>query len=497
MLGTYLASRSSNLDCEVLIVGSGAGGSSVADVLTKAGLDVLMLEEGPVAYHKKTTNQIVEMIPRLWRSGGLTLALGAPPISYVEGRCVGGGTEINAAIIQKVPDNLLDIWADKYKIKEFGSEELKPYYDRAFDAVNASLAHGELGEPSNIIKKGAASLGWKISSLERAQDNCIGNNRCTTGCPSGAKQSMSITLLKDSIHRGMRLISQCRVSNVSSNKHGVFTVAHALDENNKKYKIKIKSKFIFICCGAVHTPVLLQRSGISKKAGKTFQLHPTFKVIAKFPQIVNADKNRLPLFAVTEFMPDIRLGGSVFTPAFFSTSLADDWISRKKLMKEYSYCGLYYAMIRGTGRGSVRVMPFLKDPIVTYKLSDNDWKNMKNAIKHLSKLMFSAGASEIYPSIRNHPAWTSLEEVHGEIDNASFQKKMINLMTIHLFSSCPMGEIEGQSVTNSFGKVKNTNNVFVADASLIPESPGVNPQATVMALAYRTAEKFLIHQGYR
>jgi choline dehydrogenase-like flavoprotein len=70
-------------------------------------------------------------------------------------------------------------------------------------------------------------------------------------------------------------------------------------------------------------------------------------------------------------------------------------------------------------------------------------------------------------------------------------KDRTNLMTIHLFSSCPMGEDARRCPVDSFGRVRGVAGLHVADGSLIPEAPGVNPQATIMALAYRCAEHAL------
>src|SRR5205823_9577621 len=204
MRGPHRISEGGTIDCDVLVVGSGAGGSAVADVLVGAGLDVLMVEEGPMAGPERAQPTATEAFPRLWRCGGLTAALGKPPVAYAEGRCVGGGTEINSAIFQRVPEELLECWAYKYVIESFQPSNLAPFYDRAFQAVNASLTPEPLGEPSEILRRGGEAMGWKVSALERAQKSCVGTNMCSTGCPTGGKRSMSVTLLPAALARGMR-----------------------------------------------------------------------------------------------------------------------------------------------------------------------------------------------------------------------------------------------------------------------------------------------------
>tara|TARA_B100000953_G_scaffold277276_1_gene251999 strand:- start:231 stop:734 length:504 start_codon:yes stop_codon:yes gene_type:complete len=164
-------------------------------------------------------------------------------------------------------------------------------------------------------------------------------------------------------------------------------------------------------------------------------------------------------------------------------------------MRKYKYCGIYYAMIRGTGKGRIRVMPFSPNPFVSYELSQGDWKNMALCTKYLAEIMFAAGAEQVFPSIESHQSWRNMDEVNEETKNHNFPKTKTYLSTIHLFSSCPLGENRNLSnplcVTDSFGKLHDYENIFVADASIIPEAPGVNPQATVMGLAYRVADAFL------
>ena len=68
---------------------------------------------------------------------------------------------------------------------------------------------------------------------------------------------------------------------------------------------------------------------------------------------------------------------------------------------------------------------------------------------------------------------------------------LASLMTIHLFSSCPMGENRSQCAADSFGRVHDLKNLYLADASLLCTAPGVNPQGSIMALARRNALHFL------
>lgn len=484
--------QNKSLDCDILIVGSGAGGSIIASVLTQAGLDVLMVEEGPYIDAKHAPKYADEGIRKLWRNSGLTVALGKTPIAYAEGLCVGGGTEINSAIFQRTPDELIEEWARKYKIKEFTPSILAPYYDRVAKILNASLTPPPLGEASDILKRAGNRMGWKVIELERSQRGCVSTNRCASTCPTGAKQTMTSTLIPRAITKGMRLISNCKIFKLIS-KDKVILGAQAIHKDkNQTYKIHIKAKSVFLCGGAISTPTILQRSGIKTKAPYVLRMHPTIKMLCLFDHEINAHLSQLPLYAITEFMPDIRLGGSLFGPGYFGMSVAEDWEQRQHLLPQWKNCAIYYAMIRGKGKGKIFSIPFLNNPIVTYNLDAEDWNNLNFGITKLGQAMITAGAKKVYPSISHHSGWGSVKECN-EFSDTGLPHNKTNLMTIHLFSSCPPGENQDLCVTDSFGRLSAMSNLFIADASQIPEAPGVNPQATIMALAYRIAENFLLN----
>ena len=489
--GPHRLAQASTIDCEVLIVGSGAGGAVIADVLTRAGRDVVMIEEGPYIDHENAPSSVPQSVSRLWRNGGITVAMGTPPIAYAEGRCVGGSTEINSAIFQRTPGELLDRWGADYHIDDFGESALRPYYEYAESIVNASITAPPFGAVSEVLEQGARKLGWQVETLARAQRECVGTNLCAAACPTGGKQSMTATLIPAALARGLRLIAQCRARRLwrdGGRVLGVKAVAH--DVYGTHYIVTIRARTVFLCAGAIHTPALLQRSGIRDNVGTQLRLHPTIRLLALFDRELDAHLSRLPLYAVTEFMPEQRFGGSFFLPGFFGMSLAEDWPQRAWLLPHWRRCGSYYAMVRSHGSGTVRSLPVGTEPLVRYQLDDRDWRNLGQGAARLARLLFAAGATHVYPSVSGHAGWTDASQC-DEWMETDLPRKRTNLMSIHLFGSCVPGADRARCATDSYGRVYEMDNLIVADASQIPEAPGVNPQATVMALARRAAEAYL------
>lgn len=303
---------------------------------------------------------------------------------------------------------------------------------------------------------------------------------------------MTQSIIPRAAAQGLKVLPDCRVLRINTQGRRAQSVtARVVSDNGKSRTIKISAtRAIFLCAGAIHSPVILQRSGIfDRRIGQTLRMHPTVRVIAQFKDRVNAFNNRLPLNAVSQFMPEQRIGGSILTPAMFGLALNEDWHLRSHLLDDAERCASYYAMCRPEGVGTISSIPGLRDPIVRFGLTDGDWRKLTEGLMRLCRVLFAAGAEQIFPSIKGHSGWTSEAAATAELQDR-LDPKQTHLMSIHLFSSAAIGE-HNQCGVDSYGRVKSWDNIFVADASLIPEATGVNPQGTVMALAARAADAYL------
>lgn len=485
--GDLRALNAARIETDVLIIGSGAGGSTVAATAAELGYAVLVLEEGPYVPGAQAPARMTDSLTKLWRGGGLTSAYGSPSISYAEGQCVGGSTEINASIFQRAPSILLTEWQKNYQIRGFGSLTLAPHYEWASQAVNAGSTHAPLGTSSDILAEAGAAMGWETKVLERGQHKCVETNMGELACLTGGKQSMSSTLIPKILRDGHRLIAEAKVKRIKMNGSWVKHVeADAKSADGKIHRLQIKARHVFLCAGAIQTPALLQNTGFRRSIGHSLRLHPTLKCLALFDKTINAQDRHPPLVAITEFMPDLQLGESTFTPSAFGLSIAEDWQRRASYLPYLRQAAIYHAMVRGKGSGKIYAMPNGATPIVTYKLDTIDWEGLRQGVSKLGQALLQVGASLVLPSMTGHTGWQSPEQARDDASKAVPRNKF-KLMTFHLFGSCPMGENSEKCGVDSFGRVHGASNLYVADASLIPEAPGVNPQATVMALARRNA----------
>lgn len=474
---------------ECLIIGSGPGGAVVANELTENNFECILVEEGK-QFHisdspiDNNISKLGEELQSKWRNGGAQFALGKHPISFSEACCYGGGSEINSGIYQEVSDELINKWTQKYKIDDFNSNTLNKFYSKIKSKINLVTETQNAGFPTKLINDISLKEGWSIKDLPR-----ISKRRDDTIRDSNdlIRQSMSQTLLKKSQSNGLQLYSKIKIIKLNKKNNKIIS-AIGKCSNNQKYKFIAKN--FFICCGAIQSPYLLKKSGITKNIGKFFRMHPTLRMIVKFPFELDSYNKPLPLKAITEFLPAVRLSGANFSLPILSSLVSEDWTNRKHILKDWKKTIILYVMINPEGYGQILNFPFFKEPIVRYKLHKHDFNNLSFGLQKYTNALFNLGAEEIIPCISNAKSIKSIDDIHT-FDSNYLEKKRINLMSIHLFGSCIPGNNEKYCSTDSYGKINDYENIFICDSSQIPESTGVNPQATVMALSLRNIENFL------
>ncbi len=466
-------------DAEVLIVGSGAGGATTAALLAEAGFDVLVVEEGEWVEQGSVVPFSLEQMDRQYRSGGVTVALGLPSIAYTEGRCAGGGTEVNSGLYLRPPANLLERWRSEYQIRDLDPDEMHSIGAELEEALSVSLVPGQVSAPSKVLERGADALGWQSNESPRWMKFPPGGD-----AGSGQRQSMTRTFLPRAHRAGARLLTNCRVRKLAIDS---VRASHAIVELADRSRGTIHFRHVFVCGGAIHTPALLQRSGLRERVGNTLAVHPTVKLAARFPEPLNTPDD-VPVHQVKEFAPEISFGGSASNPGLVALSLADNWAEFGHALHEWERVSVYYAAITSEGKGRVKAVPGLRDPLVAYHLTARDRELLRSGLSRLALLMLAAGADEVYPSFHHAPV------VRNRADLATLQRAFATtkatVMTVHLCSTVPLGE-HPRCAADSYGRVRGMRNVWVNDASLLPDAPGVNPQGSVMAFAVRNARYFI------
>jgi choline dehydrogenase-like flavoprotein len=467
------------LDADVLVIGSGAGGAVTAATLAAAGRDVTIVEEGPWIDPDAMEPFSLEEIATKYRHRGLAAALGNPAIAFAEGRCVGGSTEINSGLYHRLPASLAEAWRDEYGIDEFDTDSLEAYSDRMESELAVSRLPGAPPPSSAVLERGATKLGWRAVEYARVFRYDVAGR--------GVKQTMTRTLVPRAIEAGASVIPNCHVRRIVHRDGRAMGVRCRRSNDGHTEDLAIRADHVFVCGGAIQTPALLHRSGIRAGIGSGLKVHPMIKVAARFPHPL--DHGGVPMQVVTEFGPNLSIGGSASRRGQVAMALADSSADYADALGDWEHVAVYYAAIRSEGRGRVLAVPGLRAPVVTYRLTEGDMSRLARGLVHLGEVLLASGATELYPSVAGGPVVRSHDGLGAWWDAVT--RNRTNLMTVHLTSSVRMGEDRSLTGADSFGRVWGYENLRVNDASLVPDAPGVNPQGTIMAIAARNSDHFL------
>ncbi len=474
---------------DVLVVGSGAGGASTALTLAEAGRSVVVLEEGERLDRARDYGAPGPVaMGRLYRRRGMTPIQGPVPIGYVEGRCVGGSTEINSGFWHRTPPEAVLRWQAQFGLAGVTPDDLDPHFAWAEDLLGVSRYGAALPPSTALFARGAEAMGWSASEVERTAPGCRSANLCASGCPTGAKQGVGTRLIPLAETAGARVLPRTRATLLLREGRRVTGVlAERRRADGSVELVRIDARTVILCCGATQTPALLRRSGIKRNVGNALRVHPMLKVVARFEEPVRAEQSVLPLMQVKEFWPEISLGGAYFSRGHAAMVLSENWPESRAHLADHERMAAYYVGVRGNGRGSVRPgLLSAESTAIRYHLSPEDLGNLSRGLARLSTLLLAAGARAVYPAVHGLP------RIEREVDAARWldqdlPKRALALTTVHAFSSCPMGERADRCAADSRGRVYGLDNLYLNDASVLPDSPGVNPQGTIMALARRNA----------
>lgn len=474
------------IEADVLVVGSGPGGATSAAMLAEAGHGVAIVEEGQHLSLDSAPSYSLAEMDQKYRNGGLNTTFGKSNVTYIEGRCVGGASEINAGLYHRPKPETLRDWQLKYQIEALEPADMEPHFSAIEREMHVSTRRDGVGPASERLKAGADRLGWRSVEIPRFWRY----DEAPDGTLTSRRQSMTETMIPRALAAGARLLPNTRIHKLSfrgAEATGAFGETRTPD--GRKEPVHLKFRRLVLAAGAVQTPLLLRRSGLSRNIGDNLRMHPMIRIAARFPDAFNDPTYGVPVHQIEEFKPNLTLGCSNSSLPHLALWLTGDVEDKDRRLKEWKNLALFYVAAVGVGRGRVRAMPLVDEPFVWHDLQDQDLALLGEGLYRLGELVFAAGAVEIYNPIEGRPpirGLADLREIRTRLPHGR-----INISTIHLFSSCPMGEDLRQCAVDSFGRLHGKTNVWIQDASILPLSPGVNPQGTLMAVVRRNVLKML------
>jgi len=404
---------------------------------------------------------------------------------------VGGSTEINSSFWHHPPESAIERWVREYGVEGLSRDSLEGTIAELEQTLRpTSTSEGTLPMSSQVFGRGLRALGLPASETPRLHRG--DPTRSQFG--PGAKASMSRTFLPRAVDAGARLEAGWRADRLVHDGRRVTSVRISQRSKGRTIRREVRARHVFICGGAIQSPALLRRSGIKRRIGDSLRIQPMLKVAALFDDVLDADQSVMPVYQMRDPSTGFFLGGSVMTPGFLGMSLSERWPQNESALDDWRRMGIFYAACRGGGRGTIRVFPGTGEAVVRYPITAEDQHNLTMGMAKLCEVLFAGGGQKVYPGLRGCEPLASQGDLISLLASAGadgIAASHMSISTVHVSSSCPMGEFESLCPVDSYGRLRGFENVRLCDASIIPDAPGVNPQGTVMALALRNAREFL------
>ncbi len=500
-----ISGESATLECDVCVVGSGAGGSVIAHELQRAGKSVVVLEMGQ--YRNESDFKQLELpgMLELYLGGGLAASQDGS-IAILAGSTLGGGTVVNYMNCIRTPERIRREWA------AMGIEGIdQPDYDAHIDAIWERLSVNDTATSHNRTHKklieACEKLGYPHRALTRNTDvSCEDPSvcgYCFTGCQKGCKQSTMKTFLQDAADAGARFVVGARAERIlvqDGCAAGVqATVTH---EDGSTSILTVNAPSVVVACGSIESPALLLRSGIGgPAAGKHLRLHPASVVAGVYEQPIEGWIGQLQSALSDQFNDCEGEHGFLIeavgvSPAIQAMSMPwEDGHKHKELLaRTFKHLAPFVSVARDHGEGEV-VLDEHGRALTRWSLSDQiDARMFARAMVELAKLQRAAGAQEIITFYQQPLAWREGDDFDAfltAIERGSLQANDVAVFTAHQMGSCRMGSDPADSVADGRGELHDTRGVWIGDGSAFPTAPGVNPMISIMSLAHRTAGNML------
>ncbi len=474
---------------DVVVIGSGAGGGTVAAELAEAGFKVIVIEEGGYFTSKDFKYEPVEMIQKLYREAGTGVIQGKPPIIFTEGRCVGGSTVINGGMSWRTPEKVLKRWHWEFSLDEITPEKLEPFFERVEKRTSVSLQPDDtIGMDSRLIKLGADKLGYRTEPAKRNIKGCRGLNNCIFGCPIDAKKSTLVAYIPSVEENGGKIYPWVRAEKLLI-KDGKATgvVGRFLTKRFKRtrFKLTVHAKIVIVAGGAIQTPHFLLKNKFkssSKLVGKNLFTHPNAKAVGLFDSPVYGWKGTIQGWQLREFQDEGIIASTTFVPpGMISMSMPYEGDENLKVMEYYNKMVTAGVLIEDTGSGIVKSLPG-DMAVPVYDINDYDFYKIKRGIAILSEIYFAAGAKKVILPFDPLKEIYSPDEIK-KIFEIKISKMETELLTVHVMGTTRMSGKKEAGVVNQWLESWDIENLFITDASVFPTPIGVNPQITIMTLA--------------
>jgi choline dehydrogenase-like flavoprotein len=475
-----------DVECEVVVVGTGAGGAVVGRELAERGYAVVFVEEGRFVRRDEFTGSSVQAHQNLYRGA---VSLGNNVIPLFVGRLVGGSTAVNGGTSSRTPPWVLDRWCEEMRTDELSSAAMARHFDRVEEILQVQPADRRfIGKIQDVFARGCDAHGWSHFVINRNAPGCEGSGFCDFGCRTDARRSTNISYVPPALEKGAMLFTKLRAERILLERGRAVGVEGV---SPKGRKIRVRARAVVFAGGAIPTPLFLQRQGLcnsSGQVGRNLTLHPSGGLAAMFDEELNG-KDAIPQgYGCDEFVkdgilltaaqPDVNFGPIVLP------YVGDPLI---ELMNSMSHLASFGILIADHGTGRV-VTDAEGIATVHYNLDAEDLALYHRGTVKMGEICWAAGAKRVMPTYAGGHDYRSRSEWKRFVDHRPRASELL-LTSYHPLGTCRMGTDPKTSVVGLDHETHDVPGLFLVDGSTVRGPLGVNPQLTIMAIATRAAEK--------
>ncbi len=506
-------------ETDVLVIGSGAGGATVAMRLAEAGKRVLILERGgyytgladPLEPGKPGRGELDQreddMLARIDGDRGLGATTdGQVALTY--GNCVGGATVHYWADSYRTPPDRLALWETRYGVEGHSEDELRPWFERVEQDLGIHPAPESYLNGCNVLfKKAVQTLGWHGEPVPQARRGCLKSGYCMQGCSYGAKQSMLVTYVPRAVRAGALLYADARVERILAEKgRATGAVAVVMDRDTNQptdRRIEVRAKVVVLAAGGYGSAPLLLRSRLangSGQVGKHLRANPCSMVFGLFDHDVVMWRGMPAAFGCLEWRLAREQGGhyreggyllmpNQLPPAALAAFLPGFGADHRRLMEAMPRIASTIAWIDDVEEGQITLA---RDGSAEYGLpvSGRNALMLRDSLKKGAHALLAAGAREVFLADATGTRIRDEKDL-SRIDTVEIGPGAMSFAAPHPAGGCRMGRDAATSVVQSSGETHEIENLYVADPSVFPTAVSVDPSETILAFSHLLADRLL------
>ena len=494
------------LDAEVLVIGSGSGGGVVADELSEAGFDVLVVEKGEYFKEDAFVGNEREGINMMFERRAM-VATKDGALRILAGSTLGGGTIINWNTSFATPQPILQEWATEFGFTDALSRAYQQSLKLVMRRTNVNKDYSAANGNNSVVERGCNALGYDVETLARNVKGCVDCSFCDLGCVHGAKQNALNVFLQTAHDRGARVMVRTMVKHVL-HQNGRVTGAEAVSTttDGKQVSVTINAKAVVVCAGSLHTPAILLRSGLTNpNIGQNLHLHPTTTSFGFYERPMYPWRGVPQSRASREFsnLDGHHHGIMIETaPSHAGFTIAGLPWRNARQHKQYASIAnkmaTLIAITRDKHSGHVEVDRNGK-PSYVYNLHPFDRYHMHRGMLEAAKVHYAAGAWRIHTNHHDTIEYERVGDHDGqrfaafleEISQRPLKPLTFGMYSAHQMSSCRVGGSAELGAVDPSGESYDIHNLFVADASALPSATGVNPMISIMGLAHYISQQII------